>query len=200
MSFTESPRGGSSPSLTAFAIFINVNKKLLIIMATIGLITAGVMFIKSLSKDYNEYFNQVELPNNNLVINRLNNVKYYDTITQVGLTQAGLQDLKVVIDVLPDKLAANFDGNLKGATVYLNDVYFIFMKEYSRSLAIEIIAHEIIHIQQYNTKELYVKDANVVWQNKVYTLNEVEYESRPWELEAFSKQKDLIQKIEKVLY
>ncbi len=169
-------------------------------MAIIGLITVGVMFVKSLNKDHSEYFNQVELPNNNLVINKLTNVKFYDTIAHTGLTQAGLQDLKVVIDTLPDKLATNFDGNLKGATVYLNDVYYIFMKEYSRPLAIEIIAHEIIHIQQYNKKELYVKGANVVWQDKVYILSEVEYETRPWELDAFSKQNDLIQKIEKVLY
>jgi hypothetical protein len=182
------------------AICINMNKKLLIIMAIVGLITAGLFFVKSLSKDHDEYFSHIELPNNNIVVNRLNNVKYYDTIARVGLSQAGLQDLKVIIDTLPAKLINNFEGNLKGATVYDNGIFYLYIKEYDRQTAIEIIAHEIIHIDQYNRKDLFVLNGNVVWQNKPYNLGDSEYELRPWELEAFNKQRTLIQKIQKILY
>ena len=58
--------------------------------------------------------------------------------------------------------------------------------------ALITLAHEMIHIWQYVTGKMQDgADSTCFWEGIPYDLNEVEYEDHPWEIEAFSKEKDL---------
>jgi len=160
-------------------------KKIGVSLLVIGLITIAILALTNNSKE--EYFNQIELPTTNLIINSLDNTHYYDTILAVGMDGVGLNGVTVVINDMSDAARKQFDGELKAHIRFYNGVYYLFVGALNKSEAIEVLSHEIIHIQQYQSGELVYENGEVVWQNKVYTLEE-EYERRPWEREAFSKQ------------
>ena len=78
----------------------------------------------------------------------------------------------------------------------------MFIDNFGRKEAIEVIAHEIIHIQQYQTNELsYDHESGILeWQGKLFGTHQLEYSNRPWESDAFDKQGQLESKISDVLY
>lgn len=53
---------------------------------------------------------------------------------------------------------------------------------------IEVLAHEIIHINQYYTKKLISTSTEVCWDGNSIDINELNYLQRPWEKEAFDNQ------------
>lgn len=70
----------------------------------------------------------------------------------------------------------------------------------SRRESIEIIAHEIIHILQYNSSDLMYENSILIWKGEEFTVNSFSYDNRPWEIEAFSKGSSLANQIEGILY
>jgi hypothetical protein len=165
---------------------------ILLVVATIIILTVALT-----SSDREEYFNQVELPTTNSVVNSLGRLQYYDTILAVGMDGAGLSGMIVVINDLTDAAKNQFNGELKAHIRYFNGVYYLFVGALNRSEAIEVMSHEIIHMQQYQSGELVYENGEVTWQGQDYTFAlQDEYEKRPWERDAFSKQGS----IEKVIY
>jgi predicted metallopeptidase len=160
-------------------------KKIGISLLIIGLVTVAILAVTSNSEE--KYFNQIELPTTNSIVNSLDNTHYYDTILAVGMDGVGLNGVTVIINDMSDAAKKQFDGELKAHIRLHNGIYYLFVGALSRSEAIEVISHEIIHILQYESGELVYENGEVVWQNEVYTLEE-EYERRPWEREAFSRQ------------
>ena len=62
----------------------------------------------------------------------------------------------------------------------------------------EIAAHEMIHLSQYAAGRLKmdVASGRCIWEGKVFS-NDIPYEERPWEKEAFGKEKDLLKAFRK---
>lgn len=172
-------------------------KNLSVILLCIGIITTVILALNSDDKE--QYFNQVELSNNNSVVNSLNRIHYYDTILLVGMDAAGLSGVTVVLNDLNDAAKNQFEGELKAHIRLFNGVYYLFTGSLDRQEAIEVIAHEIVHIQQYESGELVYENGEVTWQGEVYTLEE-DYEKRPWERDAFEKQNSIQSSILNILY
>lgn len=172
-------------------------KNISISLLVIGIIVTAILSL--VSDDKEEYFKPVELSYDNAVINTLNRMHYYDTILSVGMDAAGLKGITVVIDDMSTAAQNQFNGELKAHIRFFNGVYYLFVGSLDRGEAIQVIAHEIVHIQQYNSGELVYENGEVTWQGEVYTL-ETEYERRPWERDAYEKQSSLESTILSTLY
>ena len=159
-----------------------------------------VILILSLSSNNQiDYFNQVELSTNNTIINYTDDLSYYDTILSVGLDLYNISDIVVIINPLSSGAKNQFDGDLKAHIRLFNEYYYLFIDDIDRREAIQILAHEIIHIHQYQTKQLEYRDNIVFWQGATYDLNK-DYDKRPWEVDAFDKQNLLESQIINYLY
>lgn len=170
---------------------------------TIGfVIFALILFILVLvvSKP-EEDFKTVELSNQNFVANRATKT-YLDTIVQVGLDQLGIQGETVMVrDKLESKDLGN-DYESEAYIIYQQGQSIIFIKpNVSRLRAIQVIAHELVHLEQYKTERLKILNLGLVcWENDTIDLLELPYNKRPWEEEAFNYGPLLEKDIKKVLY
>lgn len=174
-------------------------------MKKIGLIILSlllvflIIFLIIHTKKEDIPFKPVELSENNQIVNRTN-IDYYDTIMNVGLDQMNIQGIPVVIMEMTDESKKQFDGTLKAHIRYHNNTYYLFIGDEDRYDAIEIIAHEIIHINQYNTNQLIFDGQMITWEGQPFGLSDLEYNDRPWEKDAFDKQRSLSDKINLILY
>lgn len=173
-------------------------KKIVLIVTSIIMII-GLVFLVFKSKSEEQYFNQVTLSQYNVIGNSLP-INYYDTIVSVGLDQVSLSGLFITIYPLSDAAKDNFQNSqLKAHVRYANGAFYLFLDELDRQEAIKVISHEIIHIEQYLSKRLIYEDGVIYWENRQYELNNIDYETRPWENEAFMREGPLASKISNIL-
>lgn len=76
---------------------------------------------------------------------------------------------------------------------------FLLHVDNSQSLREQLrtIAHELIHVKQYATGEMYdyQRDwSKVRWRNKIVNSNNLKYKEHPWEIEAYKRQTPLLRK------
>ena len=57
---------------------------------------------------------------------------------------------------------------------------------------INTIMHEMVHVKQYLRKELVQKDNIWIWKNVAFGKYAMDYRKRPWEIEAYFKEEQLI--------
>lgn len=172
-------------------------KKAGIALLILGALTVGVLAL--VNDDREEYFKQIELPTSNSVVNSLDHLHYYDTILAVGMDGFGISGATVVINDMTEAAKNQFNGELKAHIRLFNGTYYLFVGALSRAEAIEVISHEIVHIQQYQSGELLYENDEIKWQGYPYILDE-EYERRPWERDAFAKQSSVESIILNTLY
>lgn len=159
-----------------------------------------VLTISSLNNDDTEdYFKEVELSNTNTVINSLNRLHYYDTILIVGMEVAGLNGVTIILNNLSDAAKNQFSGELKAHIRLYNGNYYLFLGALNRDEAITVISHEIIHMQQYQSGDFVYENEEITWLGIPYSLDG-DYETRPWERDAFEKQNNIEKTIRSVLY
>lgn len=176
-----------------------MKKKLIIIISIILLVI--LIFLTIFKADAEDKpFSQVQLSENNTVVNNIH-PKYYDTIISVSLDQSGLKGLVIVVNELRSESKDNSGLDKLNAHVReFNGVFYLFMEEFDRMKAIEIICHEVIHINQYYSGQLKYSDESLLWNDEIFLLNEIEYDSRPWELDAYEKGTILSKNVTSVLY
>lgn len=179
---------------------MNKYLKQLLIILLIGL--AIFLFLNRKTKS--DYFKKVDLNKENRIVNNTDK-PYLDTIVSVGLDRLGINNVDVLIYPLSETARKNFQrtsgGDLDAHIRENNGVFYVFMNsELGRSEMITVLSHELIHLKQYHEKRVIYKDDTIIWMGIKYKLNQIAYDDRPWENEAFIRQNDLIEKIEKVLY
>lgn len=179
--------------LFVFIVMKNIYKILLILL----IILLILLIVKI--KPSNEPFNRVTLTNDNSIEN-LVYPSYYDTILNVAMSQMNLSGNIVIIQPLSDNAKSQFDGELKAHIRYFNGKFYLFTINLDRKDAIEVLSHEVIHMDQYTSGNLIYNNNGVTWMGETMDLNSKEYEQRPWENDAFKRQGDLINSIEKILY
>ena len=144
-------------------------------------------------------FKQIELSYRNAV-NNFENPSYYDTILQVGLDNMGIEGVIVNVMKLSDGAKSQFDGELKAHVRYVGENFYLFIDEMEREEAIQVISHEIIHMEQYMSGDLVYNGTNVIWLGQEISSNSKEYEDRPWERDAFKRENELSDNISKILW
>lgn len=164
----------------------------IVILLLVVVITLLIVF----SPKREDYFDRVNITGNNKVVNHTSR-SYYDTIVQVGLGVIGLNNTSVIINPLSESLSEQFNAHVR----FDNNTYYVFIKNLNRREAIEVIAHELIHIKQYSTGEFALVNFPIVeWRRERYNINEILYVNRPWELDAFAKQGELQSSIRSLIY
>lgn len=156
-----------------------------------------LIFLLLLIKPKDEPFSKVDITSTNIVYNTSDR-KYLDTIVIIGLKKLNVENTRVVIKNL-DNTGVIPGYNLKAYILNKNNDYMIFIKDASRAESIEILAHELIHYKQYNDRRLYDLNTSIQWEGKSYNPS-VEYEQRPWEIEAFAKSNELEKSLNNELY
>ncbi len=175
-----------------------MNKKLVFGIIISLIILLLIIFLVLRKKEIN-YFNQVTLSENNRIFNLVDN-KYYDTVLSVGLDETGMKDVVVIILPITQASKNNFTGDLKAHIRYHDGNFYLYTDSYGHKESIRVISHEIIHIKQYLSKDLVFENGIVYWRGDVFDLQSSDYETRPWENEAFSEEGPLNNKISNILY
>jgi predicted metallopeptidase len=149
-------------------------------------------------------FNIIDIETTNMVANKTDR-NYLDSIVYVGLNEMNLDSIAVTIRQINPDVQAMFDSNsqLKAHIIGRGNQYIIFVDDMGRDESIKVLSHELIHLKQYYTKKLILEKNKVNWGGKeIYEneIDEISYQNRPWEAEAFAGQRDLENKIREVLY
>lgn len=174
--------------------------KNIIVKILFGLLVIGLLVLLILKSTAEERpFNQIELSGYNTIQNGTFPT-YYDTVLSVAMDQMGLSGYVVTFGELSDGAKSQFDGDLKAHVRYFNSNFYLFTQNMTRDNTIEVLCHEVIHMQQYTSGDLVYDDGNVTWKGETLELNSKEYEMRPWENDAFNRQSELIKSVERVLY
>jgi hypothetical protein len=165
----------------------------------IGLLFLGlIIFIIYKSLQPEKPFNKIDLPTDNVVNNTIF-PKYYDTILVVAMDKMNIKNQ--TINVLRISNNAKIEGHdLKAHIRYYEGVFYLFINELNKFQCIDVISHEVIHIEQYVSEDLKYENGVVLWENNTYELNLTEYSVRPWEEDAFKRQGELIKQVKNVLY
>ena len=178
---------------------MKINYKLIIGILLLVLI---IFLIFRSSKE--KTFNKINIHTTNMILNKTSK-NYLDSIIYVGLNELYLDSIAVTIKEINPDIQKLFDSNsqLKAHIIGNNNQYIIFLDDMGRDEAIKVLSHELIHLQQYQTKKLILYKDSVYWDKKILNqdeINDLKYEDRPWEAEAFQKQSNLENKIREILY
>lgn len=160
----------------------------------IALIIVGAFFFLVIKSE--KPFSQTPLVEKNTIVN-LTGIPYYDTVFHTAMNLIGMTGVEVQVRLLSNAVR---DGDLKAHVREAGGIYYVFIDDLGRVESIEVIAHELIHIVQMQTGEFTYKDGAITWQGKNYTLEQLPYERRPWEIDAFNSGESLYEETKKELY
>lgn len=176
------------------------NKNILIIIAVI-LVLGLIIFLLTRKE---KPFNQLNIPITNVVTNKIDK-DYIVPIINAGLYQLKIDSVFIIVKPMSEYMVTNGLGvenfELKGTLMGNRQQFMLYLNVSNRSEAISIISHELIHLTQYHSGRLVKREGfnSVLWEGLIVDVKEVPYLERPWEKEAFSKDKDLEKKIYNML-
>lgn len=152
-------------------------------------------------------FVDVEFETTNKVYNTTDK-EFYDEVVQVGLRELGIDSIIVSVKEITQQAKDNFDieSELR-AHILPNGTrgsnYVIWIDDMGRYESIVVLSHELIHLQQYQSKQLTIEDDGVIWKGIKFTYDDIsyiDYRTRPWERDAFNKDRELRFKMQDILY
>ena len=173
-------------------------KIILIILAVLSLI----FIVYKIATIKDKPFSKIEITNYHHIYN-LTNKPYLDTIVESGLISLKIDTVTVIIKniELKSTVINNEDIELKAYIVDSNGIYYIFIGDYNRSENISILSHELIHLKQYYDKTLFISRTGVYyWLNESIDISDIDYNQRPWEIEAFDGESVNSNNMKKILY
>jgi hypothetical protein len=170
----------------------------------IFLILLLIFGIYKLSTRKERTFKIVQIDKHNFIQNKTDK-PYLDSIVHVGMNELGINGTYIIIRSLTKETKKQFstDIELKAYIKGLGKQYVIWVDDMGRDETIRVLSHELIHLRQYYNGKLVVSDGLIKWNDQIIPVNElstIDYNSRPWEIEAFQEQKYLDIDIRKVLY
>lgn len=172
-----------------------IYKYLLVLLAILIVIVIILLNSKEVE------FKKVELSNNNIVYN-MTDKTYLDTIVKIALDIEEVSGVTVVIKELKITRQETIEGELDlKAAMYGKENLFLFSvaKSLEKYEAISVVAHEIIHLEQFYSGQLIHSNGKFLWEGKPIDYKNITYETRPWEMEAFDKQAPLGRKIKRIV-
>jgi hypothetical protein len=176
-------------------------KEFIIVLLIILSVTLLSLLVITKADANDDVYNQVDLSTYNYVLNGTQH-SGYDTVAKVALDIAGLSGVQVFIQELSESAKSQFDGELKAHVRYFNGEFYIFISDLSHKEAIEVISHEVVHIQQYLSGDFVYDQStgDMYWKGELYYPDNIPYERRPWEHDAFDLQSSISDKVSAILY
>ena len=121
----------------------------------------------------------------------------------VGLDKLGIGGYSVQIRPQTSEIKIDDEFTTEAFIFGNENQSVIYTKEsLGRGTAIKILAHELIHLDQYRSGKIKrVGTKGVEWDGEyIEDITLVPYNQREWEIEAFTKGKELEKEIRKELY
>lgn len=165
-----------------------------IIFIILGLILLLIFFL--IKNDTPTEYNSVELDDSNLIANRTF-ISYYDTIASIGLSELNIEGVTLIFRSLEGNNEID-NHHLLAYIIGEQNQYVIYISELNKFEAIDIISHELIHLEQIRNERLIKRNGYSIWDGTEYS-NDIEYSRRPWEVDAFNRGRDLDNKIKEIL-
>ena len=174
------------------------NKNTILIIALIVLII-GIIYLVTRKE---ETFKTYSPLNRNAITNLVKSKTYLDTIVMVGLDKLGINGYSV--QIRPQQGTIKIDDEFTTEAFIIGNEYnsVIYTKEsLNRYTAIKILAHELIHLEQYRSGKIKRVGTNgVEWDGElIEDITLIPYNKREWEKEAFDKGRNLEKEIRKEL-
>lgn len=173
---------------------MNTKKKILIIAIISAIVISALIFF---DKDDQPISNISA--RNNKILNR-SNIIGADMIVAAGLMELDIDSIYVLISHIPN---ISKDGLEYQAYIIpiASRVYDIKIRSLSTRNAIDVLAHELIHLKQIHTNVLFNDKKTVYWGIMIYDVNNLpDYFDRPWEIQAFEEQIELSKGIRNLIY
>jgi len=169
-----------------------------------------IMVVLLIWKSYQEQipYNVIPKYTENQIYNQTD-FKYADTVLSLALHLAEVRGVSVVIKELTPEIREKFKEQNTGVELHAAIIgggsqYILYVYQLTRRDALKVMAHEVIHLMQYNSGRLQLLPPdNIVWESdtlKTYNLYNIPYAERPWEREAFDGEDGLTDKMEEILY
>ena len=182
-----------------------MNKKLLWFLLPFFIVLL-IIFVTTLKhKELSKLpFNNFTFPST-LNVNNNTEYKKADTIVLVLANKIfNFDTLDILLYDIPNIMNKTSNMDLYAIVQKLpfkNHSYLIFLKPNMDLEKLKLsISHEFIHIKQYENGELILYDRYAIWHDRIIFFKELEYEKRPFEIEAFSKQYKIRKELNKILY
>jgi len=175
-----------------------MKKKILIVLSVSILITL-IVFLTNKVFGEEDFYNEVVLSQNNSIVLSSTVQNYYDTVISVGLDVSGIKGNTIIVEKLSDAAKNNFGGQLDAHVRYFNGIFYLFIDDLNRQEAIKVISHEIAHMDQYLSQRFVYEDGVSYWDGEKFESQAMEYEERPWEIDAFNKERDISLQIANIL-
>lgn len=169
------------------------------ILAILAAILFGLGVWLVIKSNQDTPFKHVTFTDNNFVHNKTK-VNYLDTLVLAGLHELNIKNKSILI--LPLNKSEFGDINVKAHIRQVDSGYIIWIDEMSRQTNFTVIAHELIHLQQYESNTLVMAgNVGIMYNGIIYDINNMPpYDERPWEQEAFQKQDELMRKMLTILW
>lgn len=171
----------------------------------IGLVVAIIFYF--LTTNNEKYFNIVELPSKDEVGSIINQTDYpyIDTIIALGLRELNIKPRIVVVrNMNINNLPPENEGLLTMAYIIgMKGGYLIFVRKLEREDYISVLSHELIHLEQYQRRDLEINliEKYITWKGKRYYRGELPpYTLREWEIEADKRGGKLEIKLKSIFY
>ena len=177
-----------------------MKRKNIVIGIIVALLIGLIVYLISNQKQQTS-FKRVALSHNNIITNKTSK-SYLDTLVSTGLDVLGLRGEYVMIKTLDPSLKGSLgtDTQLRACIIGEHNQYVIYIDDLSRYESLTILSHELIHLEQYSSGKLIrMEDHFIMFNGEMFNIDNVAYKDRPWEIEAFNKEKDLRARLEKLL-
>ena len=176
------------------------NKKTTILIVLAIILLVGIILLVTRKETPFRTYTSL---NNNYIQNYVESKSYLDTIVMVGLDKLGIGGYSV--QIRPQEKSIQIDDEFSTEAFILGNEYqsVIYTKEsLGRGTAIKILAHELIHLEQYRSGKIKrIGNGSIEWNGElIEDVTTIPYGDREWEKEAFSKGRELEKEIRKELY
>jgi len=170
------------------------------VLIVLAIIIVGILILLLTKKETT--FRTYTSLNNNYIQNFVQSKTYLDTIVMVGLDRLGIGGYSV--QIRPQQGTVKIDDEYSTEAFILGNEYqsVIYTKEsLGRGTAIKILAHELIHLEQYKSGKIKrVGTKGVEWDGElIEDITTIPYNEREWEKEAFDRGRVLEKEIRNIL-
>jgi hypothetical protein len=174
------------------------NKNTILVVLAIILLLGIILLVTKKEITFRTYTSL----NSNSIQNFVESKTYLDTIVMVGLDKLGIGGYSV--QIRPQQGTAKIDDEFTAEAFILGNQYnsVIYTKEsLNRYSAIKILAHELIHLEQYRSGKIKkLGNGSIEWNGElIEDITTIPYNEREWEKEAFDRGSDLEKEIRKEL-
>jgi len=177
----------------------NLTKYLKIII----LILSISLLIYFIFNDKPNYFNKIKLPPIKYQLYNRTSINYLDTIVKIGVDELKINPKFIVLKSLKGNNNDINDGDfiILAYIIYENGQFLIKIGDMNRDEYINVISHELIHLEQIKNKKLLKYKDSLIWNGHRFTRDNMPtYYNRPWESEAIKRGDSLAIIIRKKLY